>query len=89
MEEKEIQELKQHFIAIDEKGDGFIKLEIVKEAVAKLIADEEKVATVMQQVNSEHYIKYHEFISGALSAQKVLTDERIEVVYDKFNTARE
>jgi len=87
---KQIENLREVFIAIDKEGIGNIKPHELKDAMreANIHFDEKEVDQIMAEIdyNREGWINYTEFLAAAVSVKKILTEEKLQAIFKTFDT---
>jgi Ca2+-binding EF-hand superfamily protein len=82
---KDIERLREVFIAIDKEGIGNIKPHELKAAMkeANIEFDEAEVNRIMDEIDYDHegYINYTEFLAAAIGVQKIITEEKMKAIF--------
>ena len=86
---KDIQVMRDAFIAIDKNQTGYITASDLQQALqlAKLTHDSAETSRIIKEVDyqGKNRINYTEFLAATVSIQKFLTNERMITVFKQFD----
>ncbi|EPR63861.1 calcium-dependent protein kinase CDPK9 [Toxoplasma gondii TgCatPRC2] len=93
LNETDILELRKKFEALDQKGDGTITIDELKESMhnAGYKVIESELAAIVDSIDAQHqgFIGYNEFISALLLRRMTLQEEQLREVFNKFDVRGE
>lgn len=89
LSEREIQDLRKKFKALDKTGDGIITIDDLRRSMIKsgYRVDERQLRGILDSLDStgSNLICYNEFIAALLSKRMVLQEARLRETFDKFD----
>lgn len=87
---EEFKKLREEFNKIDTNMSGTIETAELKTAVRKsnMNLTEEEIEQIVKQTDQDDngLINYHEFIAATFPVEKYLTKERVQALFNRFNT---
>ena len=88
--ETEVHELRMAFQQIDTDGTGLIKAEELQAILTQkhMQASSEEIAEIIHQIDyhDNKMINYSEFLAATIDTKNFLTDSRLKVVFNQFDT---
>ncbi|PHJ15709.1 calcium-dependent protein kinase cdpk9, partial [Cystoisospora suis] len=93
LNETDILELRRKFEALDQKGDGTITIDELKQSMhsAGFRVIESELAAIVDSIDVQQqgFIGYNEFISALLLRRMTLQEEQLREVFNKFDIKKE
>jgi calcium-dependent protein kinase len=89
-EKEDTKEMRDVFLKFDLNGDGRLTREELLKGLSNVMTPNEALAEVnrMMQiidVDGNGYIEYEEFLRATMNRKKLLTDDNLRIVFDKFD----